>query len=536
MKARRSVAFAFLFGLSLLVLFAITSSTAFDQAAQAKGPSHGIRIYYTRAAYGQRNLHLPLAGNLSYFGGPVMHTLQAFTIFWAPAGHSIAASYENLLNRYFGDVGGSSFYNIVTQYYDNPGTVHIQNQSTLGGTWVDTTAYPHAGTGSDPLQDSDIQASAARAIAQNNWPTGTSNMFFVFTPQGVESCLNSTTCTPGTAHPTYCAYHGDFVDSGNEVVYANMPYDETWTTQCRSFTASPNGNLAADSEISTTSHEHLEAATDPLLNAWFDLTGYEIGDKCAYNYGSILSDGHNLILNGNEYIAQQEWSNAVTNCALSYGATGPTATPTNSPPSTATRTATSTPTYTNTPTVGPSPTATNTRTATPVPSATPTRTNTPVPSPTATSSGANVVANPGFESGPGGGWSQYSSAGYQVITTIKPHSGRYSAWECGYNNCTEYVQQKITVPSNATLKYWWYMASNEGTTTAYDYMYVRLYTTGGSLITTLRTWSNKNTRNAWSQDSISLSAYAGQTLVIRFITRTDYSLTTSFWVDDVSAQ
>lgn len=548
MKARRSVALAFVLALALLALFALTSSIAFDQPAQAKGPSHANRIYHTRRWYAQQNVRLPVAGNLVYFGGPVMHTLRAYTIFWAPAGHPIDSGYQTLLNRYLSDIGGSSFYNIVTQYYDNPGPVQIQNVSTLGGTFIDTTSYPHAGTASDPLQDSDIRASAARAIAQNNWPTGTSNMFFVFTPQGVESCLDSTDCTPGTAHPSYCAYHGDFVYSGNQVIYANMPYDETWTTQCRSFTTSPNGNIAADSEISTSSHEHFEAATDPLLNAWFDLSGYEIGDKCAYNYGSISSDGHNVVLNGNKYIAQQEWSNAGSGCALSYGAIGLTATPSITPTSTATRTATNTPTMTNTPantntpTTGPSPTPTNTRTptatatATNVPSATPTRTNTPLPTPTATSSGANVVLNPGFESGPGMGWTQYSSGGYQVISTNKPHTGKYSAWECGFNNCTEYVQQKITVPTNATLKYWRYMASSEGTGTAYDYMYVRLYTTGGSLITTLRTWSNRNTRNTWTLDSIALSGYAGQTVVLRFMTHTDYSLPTSFWVDDVSVQ
>jgi hypothetical protein len=67
-------------------------------------------------------------------------------------------------------------------------------------------------------------------------------------------------------------------------------------------------------------------------------------------------------------------------------------------------------------------------------------------------------------------------------------------------------------------------------------MYVRLYSTGGSLIATLRTWSNRNTRNRWSQDSIRLAAYAGQTVRLRFITTTDYSLLSTFWVDDVSVQ
>jgi hypothetical protein len=43
-------------------------------------------------------------------------------------------------------------------------------------------------------------------------------------------------------------------------------------------------------------------------------------------------------------------------------------------------------------------------------------------------------------------------------------------------------------------------------------------------------------RNTWSQDSISLSAYGGQTVNLRFMSKTDYSLPTNFWVDDVSVQ
>ena len=189
-----------------------------------------------------------------------------------------------------------------------------------------------------------------------------------------------------------------------------------------------------------------------------------------------------------------------------------------------------------------SPTATPTKpalpTATPTKPALPTATNTPRPAPTNTPSpGGNVVVNPGFESGPGVGWSESSSGGYEIIDTVRPHTGSYSADECNYNSCTEYVQQRIAVPSNASLRYYWYMTTQEtSTTTAYDYLKVQVYSTSGSLLGTLRTWSNTSARNAWSQDTLSLSAYAGQTVVLRFTTTTDYSLPTNFFVDDVSVQ
>jgi hypothetical protein len=104
----------------------------------------------------------------------------------------------------------------------------------------------------------------------------------------------------------------------------------------------------------------------------------------------------------------------------------------------------------------------------------------------------------------------------------------------GYNNASEGIYQTVTIPSNGTLTYWWYMTSQEGTGTAYDYMRVRLYNTSGGLVATLRTRSNTAARNAWFQDGISVAAYAGQTLRVRFEATTDYSLVSSFYVDDVS--
>ncbi len=172
--------------------------------------------------------------------------------------------------------------------------------------------------------------------------------------------------------------------------------------------------------------------------------------------------------------------------------------------------------------------------------AAPSPTDTPIPTPTHTPTpqpgGTNVIVNPGFESGPNSGWAQSSNGGYQVIDTTRPHTGSYSAYFCNYNTCTEYVEQTIKVPANAALTYWWYQTSKEGTAKKYDLMRVRLYTTNGALVKNLRKWSNKSKRGVWSQDTISLAAYAGQTLKLRFVATTDATLPSAYFVDDVSVQ
>lgn len=158
----------------------------------------------------------------------------------------------------------------------------------------------------------------------------------------------------------------------------------------------------------------------------------------------------------------------------------------------------------------------------------------PQPPPPPPPSG-EAVTNGGFEQGTSP-WVQSSSGGYQLITTNRPHAGSYSAWLGGYNNGADAIYQTITVPADGTLTYWWYLSSSEGSTTAYDFLRVRLFSTTGQLLATLRTKSNTSPRNAWYQDSLGLAAHAGQTLRLHFSVTTDLSLPTSFFIDDVSVR
>lgn len=157
---------------------------------------------------------------------------------------------------------------------------------------------------------------------------------------------------------------------------------------------------------------------------------------------------------------------------------------------------------------------------------------TPPPPPPST----NAIVNGGFENGTSP-WVQSSSGGYQLITTTRPHTGASSAYLGGYNNATETIGQVVTVPALGNLRYWWYMTTSENSATAWDTLRVRVYdaATGGLLVTP-RTWSNGSGANVWRQDTLSLSSYAGRRVRIEFAADTDFSLPTSFFVDDVSLQ
>jgi serine protease len=139
-----------------------------------------------------------------------------------------------------------------------------------------------------------------------------------------------------------------------------------------------------------------------------------------------------------------------------------------------------------------------------------------------------LFKNPGFESG-----STYWSSTSGVINTdgAYSHSGMGYAWLDGYGTThTDTLSQSITIPAgcSATLSYYLWIDSAEGTTYAYDKLTV---TANG---TKVQAFSNVNQGSGYVKRSVSLSAYAGQTVTVKWTGTEDYSLATSFLIDDTA--
>lgn len=238
-------------------------------------------------------------------------TAKAYAIFWEPKGTFVGEGYNELLKRYFNDVGDSPLYENNEQYTDTSGKA--PEDASLANTWVDRSPYPTTPV----IFDADIQNEVTHAMLVKGWTPSINHIFFVFLSLNEHLCIDQTfqACdSPGG----FCAYHAAFGLEASPTIYAAMPYDGNSLAGCYGLSGSPNQNAAADAEISTTSHEQIEAATDPLGNAWFDKNGGsgEIGDKCAYVYGPLKKDGSNVSWNGHHYVVQSEWDNAVSGCVL----------------------------------------------------------------------------------------------------------------------------------------------------------------------------------------------------------------------------
>jgi hypothetical protein len=107
----------------------------------------------------------------------------------------------------------------------------------------------------------------------------------------------------------YCAWHSAGTCNGSIIQVAYMP-NTTGIVGC------DPGNLyncntysqGTRSLANVSSHEFMEAITDPDLNAWYDSGGAEIGDKCAWQFASCVN------LTSGSWQLQKEWSNATSGC------------------------------------------------------------------------------------------------------------------------------------------------------------------------------------------------------------------------------
>lgn len=281
--------------------------------------------------------------NLIFHGGSVLSPGNTvYAIYWSPSGwrYPVSSGYQSLINRFYGDVAhdttaglSTNVYYSDTQYgagvYGSTAVTlgSLANNSTFGGYLVDTTALPASGcrdrATSVCVTDAQIVSEINADLSKSDWksasgssigaPSGSgTNIFFMFTAQGVGSCYGSS-----CSFTQWCAYHSSY----GSLLYANMPFADTVSSACDAG-YHPNYSVDpyADATINVSSHEHNESITDPFGSAWYNSSGYEDGDLCAWNFGTALggsgSSTYNQVINGHDYELQQEWSNASSNCVL----------------------------------------------------------------------------------------------------------------------------------------------------------------------------------------------------------------------------
>jgi len=291
------------------------------------------------------NPNLPL----QYHGGPVLHSSDAYVIFWDPD-ERYFGEWERLIEQYFQQVGTESgtlenVFAVDSQYTDSTG--RAANQSTFRGGYADKDTYPTSENCTAPAEitcitDQQIRTELERVIKSGALPGATGTpVYYLLTPPGVTVCTKETggecsepnpavaTTEPERreeeeqeAHTGFCGYHsvtteagkaepiiyavqpwvagdaGEFIESYSPLVTSDVapavypcqanrePLNEPNQPQGASLFGSNYAGGLADVIINDLSIEQRNVVVNPLLNGWYqEGTDAEQGDMCQWGFG-----------------------------------------------------------------------------------------------------------------------------------------------------------------------------------------------------------------------------------------------------------
>jgi serine protease len=330
-------------GLAAAALLALAFG-AQPAAAQADTLTNPKHFFWAKGQPSPTGTANSTANDLIYHGGNagqgaigVESPPAVYLVYWGPdwttgfnspdetgAPHS-SASLQSYVNSFFGNVGGSAWAGVQTQYCRNvpigttscagiAGAQFVTNpKGQLKGVWTDPTPVPSdiitVGL-AENLVDDPLAFEAQRAAAH-----------FGYKSQATYIILTPPTAI-GTGQPVYCGYHSQTtsVDGyGNPfrlqysfIPYLNLSWPGIGSGGCgMNFVNAKSdtfGNGVFDGYSIVTGHEYSEAVTDPDnffsdQDGWNDAQGSENGDKCAWYHTQ------NITLASHVFAVQPTWSN-----------------------------------------------------------------------------------------------------------------------------------------------------------------------------------------------------------------------------------
>lgn len=458
----------------------------------------------------------------------------------------------------------------ATSCPSNANFIPYQAGGVLSGVWYDNSqASPSSATA---LQLGQEAVSAAGHFGNTTAASNRDAYYVILSPHGTNPD-NYQSPTQG-----YCAWHdwnGDVgaTSSYGDIAFSNQPYNMDMGSSCGVNFVNSGSAGTLDGWTMTLGHEWHEMMSDQNpAGGWTNRTGgtyngQENSDECAWIAAGSTGGAANIAFSTGTFAEQASWSNDTNACAISHPivggtSTGNTVTVTNpgsqsgtvgtakslqmsatdsASGQTLTWSATGLPAglsinsstglISGTPTTATSYSTTVTAKDTTGASGSASFTFTIGTSGGGTCTAAQLLGNPGFETGSAAPWT--ASSGVIDSSAGEPaHSGSWKAWLDGYGSThTDAVSQTVTIPAgctNATLGYYLHIDTAETGTTAYDKLTVSVNGT------TKATFSNANAASGYALHTLSLGSYAGSSVTIKFSGTEDSSLATSFVLDDTS--
>jgi hypothetical protein len=271
-----------------LAAVAATSALADPPPALFAGGTNGI--VFVHGAHGAGNPHKGRSQQLVYHFGSVMTSgASVKSIFWGSSWNTNAGDKISGMDSFYRGVGGTPYAGTNTEYTQSGGQT-VSGAVSYSGSVVDSSA-----ASSGPPSTGAVLAVVARNVSN---PT-TDGYYPVYSDQK-------------RGNAGYCAWHSWGTINGTLVQFAfffnldNDPGCNAGTVSGQSQGLTALGNVSG--------HELSEALTDPHGDAWYDQSGAENSDKCAWTFGSSLVQ----FSNNTRWKIQGNWSNAAYTNNSSY--------------------------------------------------------------------------------------------------------------------------------------------------------------------------------------------------------------------------
>jgi hypothetical protein len=309
-----------LFGLAACVVSPGTEENDYgagdvdNEATDIAGTVEGKAIMPVKGFAGAQTSNLTQAG-IQYHNGPVMTgTLNVYIIWY---GNWASSTTPTIIEDLAKNIGGTPYMNINSTYTNASGTPSATSVNFVKSIYDN---YSNGTTSAKKkLSDSTIQALVSKRIGTGKeFPADANGIYFLITSQDVTA--TSGFCTQ------YCGWHSYGTLGGTaNLKYSFLGDPARCITGCAAYSGTtPNGNAGADGLASIFAHELEEAGSDPQLNAWYDSSGYENADKCAWTFGTEYTTANggsaNMKIGTRDYLIQRNWVNAGASgyCATSY--------------------------------------------------------------------------------------------------------------------------------------------------------------------------------------------------------------------------
>lgn len=278
---RRGLPLAVALGIYLVAATGVSASKPDSELAPSG--AHGV-IHARGASHGGSAAASP---NLTWHGGQIMNNSVVQSIFWGTSWGGYTGDKISGLDTLYGTIGGSGYMNSNTEYTGTNGAVG--NGVTFNGHVIDTSAAPRRAPST-----SAVLAEVARRITSPK----ANGYYPVYSDQK-------------RGHAGYCAWHSYGTINGTPVQFAFF-FNLDGDAGCDPADTRNVHSQGLEAVANVSGHELSEAVTDPRNGGWWDSSGAENADKCAWTFSGLVT------LKGEDWKIQGNWSNAAYLAGTGY--------------------------------------------------------------------------------------------------------------------------------------------------------------------------------------------------------------------------